>query len=473
MGTSPLRRRRQLLVGVVLGALWFLLWRLAELVGVHDNVSLWFPPAGLTFALALILHRRHWPVLALAVGVGCLLGRDWATVVAEPATQAVLVVVQALAHAVPYVVAARLLRRLTSAPGGASGQPALATLLTWPPAAAVAAALGVAVVAAHGDVTASDAPKLFLTWFTGDLVGLATTAPFFALTLAAPLRAALAGGVTTAAGTPSPRLPALHVPALVALAALAGAALARSPDIVGVPGTVALASYGPMLAMLIIARTASEFETHAALVGLTLATILLAPALGMAPARGEPQLVLLTLAAIAQLGVSLRGLAAASTADPLTGVANRRGWLAATHRQLKRHGGGAVILLDLDHFKTINDTFGHAVGDEVLRRVAAQLRRGAGADAVFGRVGGEEFAVFVAGNERDASRRAARMRRALHALAPLEDGPSERIRASFGVATVPGPRGLGRAMRAADEALYRAKAAGRDRIEHAGVDVAM
>ncbi len=461
-----------MLVGVGLGALWFALWRLAELVGVHANVSLWFPPAGLTFALALILHRRHWPVLALTVVVGCLLGRDWADVAAEPAAQAVLVVVQACAHALPYVVAARLLRRLAPHPGNASGQPARATLWTGPPAAAGAAALGVAVVAAYGDVAADEAPSLFLTWFTGDLVGLATTAPFFALTLAAPLRAALGGGVTTPAATGPPGPRALHVPALVALTAVAGAMLARSPDVVGVPGTVALASYGPLLAMLIIARTASERETHAALVALTLTTIVLAPALGMAPARGEPQLVLLTLAAIAQLGVSLRGFADASTADALTGVTNRRGWLDETHRRLRRHGAGAVILVDLDHFKTINDTFGHAVGDEVLRRVAAQLHRAAGPDAVFGRVGGEEFAVFLAGDDRDAAARAARMRRGLHALAPLHAGPADPIRASFGVATVDGPRGLARAMRAADEALYRAKAAGRDRIEHAGVDVA-
>jgi diguanylate cyclase (GGDEF)-like protein len=253
---------------------------------------------------------------------------------------------------------------------------------------------------------------------------------------------------------------------LALVAALGLVVLARTPDLGHLHGAVAVASYGPTLAVLLVARLAPPWQTHGALVMLTLALMATAAMPGTA-AHIDPQIIALALATAAQLGVSMRALVDASERDPLTGVANRRGWLAGAKRRLRFRGPGAVILVDLDHFKTINDRFGHAVGDEVLRAAAAQLRAGAGADAWVGRIGGEEFALLVPGNPHEGERRTRELRRALRRVPLCPDDEELVLRASYGVAPVAAPAQLGAALRAADAALYRAKAAGRDRVAHA------
>jgi len=458
--------RRRLVLAVVLGLLWWGMWVLARIAGVHANASLWYPPAGLTFAAALVLRPREWPLLIVAVMVGTALGRDWTEAMAEPAAQAVLVPAQALAHALPFMLAAAALRALTADRFVTDATPALATLVVWPLAAAGSAGLGVAIVAAAGDLTPAAAAALFVPWFTGDLVGVATTGGFFALLLGPALRRLLGPDAVLAAGD-APRWPVRPVVTCLALAAALGlVSLARTEGLGHLAGGVAVASYGAVVAVLLIARLAPPWQTHAALVVLTLAVMIMASSTAT-PDQIEPQLIALALAASAQLGVSMRDLAEASERDPLTGVANRRAWLAGCRRRLHFRGAGAVIVIDLDHFKTINDRFGHAVGDEVLRAAAAQLCQGAGPDAWVGRIGGEEFAALVPGHARDAERRVQEIRRALRHVAVAPDGEDLVVRASYGVAPVSSPAHLTAALHAADTALYRAKAAGRDRVAHA------
>ncbi len=151
--------------------------------------------------------------------------------------------------------------------------------------------------------------------------------------------------------------------------------------------------------------------------------------------------------------------------DPLTGVPNRRvldellDQLTARHR---RTGDGfSVVMVDVDRFKTINDTLGHATGDEVLRRVASTLRGQLRADETVARYGGEEFVVVLPGSDTAAAEAAAeRLRLALHGI----DEPAA-VTASFGVASLPGDARTGTEVLAlADAALLRAKHEGRDRV---------
>ena len=153
--------------------------------------------------------------------------------------------------------------------------------------------------------------------------------------------------------------------------------------------------------------------------------------------------------------------------DPLTGLLNRRA-LEERHAQETRAAAAdgsplALVLLDLDHFKRVNDTHGHAVGDAVLRDVAALLRQGLRAgDALF-RIGGEEFALLLPGaSPALAARRVDSLRGAL-AAAQLS-GLAEPVTFSAGVAGV-GPRAasLQALLHAADQALYQAKRDGRNR----------
>jgi diguanylate cyclase (GGDEF)-like protein len=156
--------------------------------------------------------------------------------------------------------------------------------------------------------------------------------------------------------------------------------------------------------------------------------------------------------------------------DPLTGALNRRAFGdalgAAVARAARGEGGCAVAVIDIDHFKAINDEHGHAAGDAALCRLTALLTERARATDAVGRLGGEEFAVLLDGTDGDgAAAFADDLRRA---LAAGGHGPAMTV--SVGVAALGDAEGedAGQAMLiAADRALYAAKAAGRDRIVQA------
>jgi diguanylate cyclase (GGDEF)-like protein len=168
--------------------------------------------------------------------------------------------------------------------------------------------------------------------------------------------------------------------------------------------------------------------------------------------------------------------------DALTGIANRRHFDRVLDRELRRARRQdqplSLVFLDLDEFKRFNDTYGHARGDEVLRRVAQTLdetfRRGGDLVA---RYGGEEFAIVLPGVDgRRAGLYAERLRRRIWRLAiPYSASQvSDRVTISGGVATSIPPQTAtpDDLLYAADQALYRAKCLGRNRIAAAGVEAA-
>ncbi|MFI5912852.1 GGDEF domain-containing protein [Dactylosporangium sp. NPDC051541] len=153
--------------------------------------------------------------------------------------------------------------------------------------------------------------------------------------------------------------------------------------------------------------------------------------------------------------------------DPLTGVSNRRGFdLELTHAFRGDAAERCLLIIDVDHFKTINDTWGHGVGDAVLVRVAAALRAAARPGDSPARLGGDEFAMLVAGDEERARAVAAQVRAAVAASSDLPDGlPTLSIGlASTADLAEPDAEAL---LAAADRALYDAKTRGRDRVSSA------
>jgi diguanylate cyclase (GGDEF)-like protein len=158
--------------------------------------------------------------------------------------------------------------------------------------------------------------------------------------------------------------------------------------------------------------------------------------------------------------------------DQLTGALTRRGFIEKANQEIARchrYGRAAsLILLDVDHFKAVNDTWGHPAGDEVLRELAATLQGGARAADVLGRLGGEEFAMLLPETGMpDALVAAERFRVAL-AERPIAVGPNQTITvtASFGVALLDGSITVAEEWLAqADGPLYKAKRDGRNRCE--------
>lgn len=180
--------------------------------------------------------------------------------------------------------------------------------------------------------------------------------------------------------------------------------------------------------------------------------------------------ILVAIAAGARIGVlhrRLRALEAQTITDPLTGAFNRRHLdvrLAAAVERRRRSGERASLLLfDIDRFKDINDAVGHVEGDRVLKTlvalVAERLRK---LDAVF-RIGGEEFALLLAGARFGDALRVAETLRGLVSEAGLVDG--RQVSISVGVSELSLGHSVREWIEEADAALYRAKRAGRNRVD--------
>jgi diguanylate cyclase (GGDEF)-like protein len=279
--------------------------------------------------------------------------------------------------------------------------------------------------------------------------------------------------------------PSELTPALVFVASCMGGLL------VGGPGAVAF----PVPALLWCAVTYSQFT--AALLTLlfcawTLAAIslshflllldnvsqhtMMSIRLGIALIAIAPITVASAISARNQLLASLRHMA---THDPLTDLLNRRAFGVAARKRIyaatQFDQPIAFLMLDIDHFKSINDTYGHGAGDEVLSRLAASMRSGLRDDDVLGRLGGEEFAVFLSNCTPENATIIAERVRAVFAttIVELTDGRHVTATVSIGLAVAEvAPASVEPLMLAADKALYAAKSAGRNRVVRAAPDQA-
>jgi diguanylate cyclase (GGDEF)-like protein len=163
--------------------------------------------------------------------------------------------------------------------------------------------------------------------------------------------------------------------------------------------------------------------------------------------------------------------------DPLTGIANRRAFLHDCSEVMQRRGANpapaALLLIDLDHFKSINDRFGHPLGDRVLQIFVEATRCNLQSTDLIGRLGGEEFAILLChADEQCALAVGERIRRSFRLAAEEVDGRPVCATLSVGIALDVGTAlGLPELLAQADQALYHAKERGRNRVEVATLEL--
>src|SRR3954453_3683206 len=248
---------------------------------------------------------------------------------------------------------------------------------------------------------------------------------------------------------------------------------------VGVGVAISGGPHSPLMAVLVIpfVSFAARFTTRGTIAGVALtAGILLAATAGVDP-QGvwhDPSLVLGTLASfvgVAALGVALMRAEVEvrqdASLDPLTGLSNRKA-LRRRFDELSQAGTAiAVIVLDIDHFKAVNDTYAHQRGDVVLQAVAYELRKALREGELVYRLGGEEFLVLLPGDEaREAEPIAERLRTTIAAVRPA----GLDVTASVGVSV--GAGAYAERFAEADAALSEAKRLGRNSVVVAGAGLA-
>jgi diguanylate cyclase (GGDEF)-like protein len=152
-----------------------------------------------------------------------------------------------------------------------------------------------------------------------------------------------------------------------------------------------------------------------------------------------------------------------ATKDSLTDLYNRRKFHEAIELQLKKVSKGALIILDIDHFKRINDQYGHNVGDVVLKLLARKLLSNIRENDIVARWGGEEFLIFLSGSDIiNATKIAERIRLA---VSETDFTIKDQVTISLGVAMIQNYDQINDAIKAADDALYKAKSTGRNKVE--------
>ena len=171
--------------------------------------------------------------------------------------------------------------------------------------------------------------------------------------------------------------------------------------------------------------------------------------------------------ALNQLESAHSELARRARIDTLTSLLNRDAFLSDVERLKSQRIAGSMLMIDVDHFKTINDTYGHQAGDKALALVAAAISKSLRDHDIAGRIGGEEFGVFVTDESLQIGCQVAeRIRRQISQI-QFEPRPGvlQKITASVGVARGEDKVDIDAMIRNADHSLYAAKNSGRDRVE--------
>ena len=460
---SPVLRNAAML------ALWVLVWQLGRLVEYTEHASVWFPVAGLTFAVLLLGGARVLPAL---VG-GCVLMTIWVghlyRLPLGDLELAYAGVLFACAHIGSYALGARSLRAIADRSSGALPELVVSFLLIAALSSLLATATGLWALVATRMMPLHDVGTAWLPFWIGDMAGVIVLAPFFAALLSATSKGGMVRLSASLNLDHQRATPHFKYKLLLTLALLAAsmwlAHATRSPN-------SAFAIFFLVIPYMWIACTEPAFFN---VLGVALGSFMIAllvHALELKEFVMVYQFAINVIAANTLFGLALPTLIAdniklrrVADTDALTQAASRdcfeqRARLdiirCRQHRQAL-----AVIVFDIDHFKHINDRYGHSVGDKALKHVCLIAQQALRPADMLGRFGGDEFVALLPGNDQAAAIVIAeRIRK--HVFESKLEG-AQTITASFGIAEMHELDTYETIFERADQALYRAKQEGRNR----------
>lgn len=455
---------------LLLFLLWLAVWMLGLLVEYTEHASVWFPAAGLTFAALFIVGVRVIPVLLAA----CVCITYWAGHYYQlnlnfwQLTQAGLLF--AIAHILPYYAGARLLRHIPLSAAFNLPLFVISFLVIAALAALLATALVICALVVSGMLPFAEVSRTWLPFWIGDMAGVIVIAPLFA-SLLSVLYPAPKFVLDDVLG-PQQRIASkqfkykllLNI-SLLSLAMLL-AWYADTPE-------SAFAIFFLVIPHMWIASTEAPFYNAVSVALSSFVIALLVNVLALMDYVMVYQFAINVIAANTLFALAVPSLTAANqqlklvaSTDSLTRVASRehlqqRASLEIS-RSLEQHQALCLMVFDIDHFKQINDKYGHSKGDEVLQQTCLAAQQMLRPTDVIGRYGGDEFVVILPHTEQDVV--VAIGQRIIERLKHITLDEQLTMSASFGVAALKADDNFRSLFERADAALYRAKQQGRSQV---------
>ncbi|KFF48296.1 hypothetical protein GY26_14800 [Gammaproteobacteria bacterium MFB021] len=451
---------------------WLALWRLSALMEYAPHASLWFPPAGLSFAALLVLGWRALPSLI----VSCLLATFWVDQLyamhQSPHELLKAGLAFGLAHCSAYGIGAWALRSVL-------GRQAEITTLSLVPlflvtaclSALAATLMGILALEMTGLLVWTELSAIWLPWWIGDMAGVIVLAPLFLAALSwryAALSPWLGGLDFQLPHRPSVAFigKLLLCLGLLSVVTLADA-YTQDPD-------VAFAMFFLIIPLMWVVYTESAFRSALSLALFALTTALWVAGLGLIEQSMTYQFALCVIATSGYFGFAVpaltarnRQLSELASRDPLTGVFTRRAFFdkaVQVHAEARRRASPlALLVLDMDHFKRINDSYGHDVGDQTLILLCHAVLGRMSPQHLFGRFGGDEFLLLLDSDLDTAQETSDHLQQQISRL--RVPGTQQPLSATIGVTELGPEDTLALAFRRADLALLQAKRSRRLQVD--------
>lgn len=463
---------KEMLRSILLMLCWLLLWRLAVLMEYAPHASIWFPPAGLSFAAFLVMGLRAMPVLLLCSIIATFWvdnmyqsEQDWLQI----ANSGILF---GAAHCASYWFGAWTLRAMVKSTAAELLPKAILSFLIIGSLTALGAALlGTQALAISGMIDSTEATTIWLPWWIGDLAATIVLTPLFLGMLSwryPQVDNWLAGLDFHLQNQPlQPYLIKQGICILMLSAIMLLAYVFPYPQ-------VSFAVFFLIIPQMWMVYTESAFRAAVSLAIFSSLTAVWVALLGLMEEALVYQFAITVIAASAYFGLAVPVLTADNKQlrqlalnDGLTQVASRLYFFERLQQEITRarryQQPLSLILFDIDHFKQINDDYGHTAGDNVLVQVAERIQQDLRQSDLLGRFGGDEFMLMVPDNNlQQAVNTAERLRQILFSI-PLQQ-TARRLSGSFGVVELDLQETVQQAFERADASLLKAKRQGRNQV---------